>query len=57
MSQTVVMPPEAKLFAVVPTLRNSTCRQFVCFISHLISAEAGLQVSAGQVADAHPLTC
>lgn len=25
--------------------------------SHLISAEAGLQVPAGQVADAHPLAC
>lgn len=31
--------------------------QNIFVTSHLVSTEAGLQVSAGQVADTHPLTC
>lgn len=29
----------------------------MCFVSHMISAEAGLNISAGQVTDAHPVAC
>lgn len=32
-------------------------RSFYHPTSHLVSTEAGPQVSAGQVTDAHPLTC